>query len=593
MRSEASIATSVPVPIASPRSACASAGASLTPSPTIATTRPSACSSRTTSALSAGSTSAITSSMPTSRRHGVRGRAVVAGQQHGPQPERAAARATASAEVGLTVSATTISSARVAPSQPTATAVRPAAAAVARAASSSAPSGPTSAGGRRGRGGPRRRPRRRALVVGEVVHRRERAELVARGARDRPRDRVLGGVLERAGQPQHLGVAARTVDVHERHPAGGDRAGLVEHDRVDAAGGLEHLGALDQEPELCAAAGADQQRGRRGEPERARAGDDQDGDGGGEGERGVLAAPSQHAERGDARGRSRRARTRRRCGRRAAGRAPCRSAPRSTRRPIWASAVSAPTRVARTTSRPPAFTVAAGDRRRRAASRPARTRRSAATGRRAERRPRRRRRSRPSRPAARRSGRRPRARSTGTRRSPPSGSRIPTSLAPSSSSARQRRAGAALGARLEVAAGEQEDGDRGRDLEVDLARPVAPAMHARTATSRTRRVTPSETSVSIVAGACRGSPSAARWNGSAPQVTIGRRAISDDPLPGSNCSAGTIASRTTGTASSGDSAASRAARSRPGFGVGRRERRPVARRLDRRDQLLAPDAPAS
>ena len=40
----ASIATSVPVPMASPRSAWASAAASLTPSPTIATTRPSACS---------------------------------------------------------------------------------------------------------------------------------------------------------------------------------------------------------------------------------------------------------------------------------------------------------------------------------------------------------------------------------------------------------------------------------------------------------------------------------------------------------------------------------------------------------------------
>ena len=39
--SDASIAMSVPVPIARPRSAWARAGASLTPSPTIATTRPS------------------------------------------------------------------------------------------------------------------------------------------------------------------------------------------------------------------------------------------------------------------------------------------------------------------------------------------------------------------------------------------------------------------------------------------------------------------------------------------------------------------------------------------------------------------------
>ena len=66
VRSDASIAASVPVPMASPRSAWASAAASLTPSPTMATTLPSACSRLTTSTLSAGSTSAITSSMPTS-----------------------------------------------------------------------------------------------------------------------------------------------------------------------------------------------------------------------------------------------------------------------------------------------------------------------------------------------------------------------------------------------------------------------------------------------------------------------------------------------------------------------------------------------
>ena len=54
VRSLASIATSVPVPMASPRSARASAAASLTPSPTMATTRPSFCRRATTSSLSAG-----------------------------------------------------------------------------------------------------------------------------------------------------------------------------------------------------------------------------------------------------------------------------------------------------------------------------------------------------------------------------------------------------------------------------------------------------------------------------------------------------------------------------------------------------------
>src|SRR4028119_38014 len=42
--SDAAIATSVPVPMAMPRSAPASAGASLMPSPTIATAFPDACS---------------------------------------------------------------------------------------------------------------------------------------------------------------------------------------------------------------------------------------------------------------------------------------------------------------------------------------------------------------------------------------------------------------------------------------------------------------------------------------------------------------------------------------------------------------------
>src|SRR5690349_22606365 len=63
VRSEAAMATSVPVPIAMPRSAPASAAASLTPSPTMATTRPSARNSWMTRSLSAGVTSAMTRSM--------------------------------------------------------------------------------------------------------------------------------------------------------------------------------------------------------------------------------------------------------------------------------------------------------------------------------------------------------------------------------------------------------------------------------------------------------------------------------------------------------------------------------------------------
>ena len=60
-----SIATSVPEPMAIPTSAWASAGASLIPSPTIATFLPSACSFFTSNALSCGKTSLKTRSIPT------------------------------------------------------------------------------------------------------------------------------------------------------------------------------------------------------------------------------------------------------------------------------------------------------------------------------------------------------------------------------------------------------------------------------------------------------------------------------------------------------------------------------------------------
>ena len=64
--SAVSTATAEPAaPMATPMLAVASAGASFTPSPTIATTWPSRCSFATASSLSSGSSEAWTSSMPT------------------------------------------------------------------------------------------------------------------------------------------------------------------------------------------------------------------------------------------------------------------------------------------------------------------------------------------------------------------------------------------------------------------------------------------------------------------------------------------------------------------------------------------------
>ena len=76
----ASMATSVPVPMAKPTSAWASAGASLTPSPTMPTRLPSSWSFCTSCALSSGSTSAKHALDANLARDGAAGALVVAGQ---------------------------------------------------------------------------------------------------------------------------------------------------------------------------------------------------------------------------------------------------------------------------------------------------------------------------------------------------------------------------------------------------------------------------------------------------------------------------------------------------------------------------------
>ena len=63
----ASLAAMVPVFIATPTSACASAGASFVPSPVIATSLPSLCSRLINAILSSGFASARKSSTPASR----------------------------------------------------------------------------------------------------------------------------------------------------------------------------------------------------------------------------------------------------------------------------------------------------------------------------------------------------------------------------------------------------------------------------------------------------------------------------------------------------------------------------------------------
>ena len=90
----ASLAADVPVFIATPTSAWARAGASLVPSPVIATSRPPSCSLRIRAILSSGVASARKSSTPASFGDRGGGRGVVAGDHHradphGPQPVEA------------------------------------------------------------------------------------------------------------------------------------------------------------------------------------------------------------------------------------------------------------------------------------------------------------------------------------------------------------------------------------------------------------------------------------------------------------------------------------------------------------------------
>ena len=115
-----SIATSVPEPIAMPRSAWARAAASFTPSPTIATTLPWRCSATTASCLACGSTSARTcaGSMPTSVATARAVRSLSPVSRYAVSPRSRVSVPMAGAEVPRTSSAT-VSAARAVPPQPT------------------------------------------------------------------------------------------------------------------------------------------------------------------------------------------------------------------------------------------------------------------------------------------------------------------------------------------------------------------------------------------------------------------------------------------------------------------------------------------
>ena len=188
----------------------------------------------------------------------------------------------------------------------------------------------------------------------------------ARRRDDGRRERMLAPPLEARGQAQELGlvVARQGHDGDEPRLALGERARLVDDERVDLLQHLERLGVLDEHARRRAAPGADHDRHRRREPERARAGDDQHRDGVdqriGEPRLGPERSPRRRsAQHRDAPARPARSRPRR--GRPGAGSARGCAGPRP---PCGRSARAAsrrPTRSARITKAPGAVDGAADD----------------------------------------------------------------------------------------------------------------------------------------------------------------------------------------------------------------------------------------
>ena len=235
VRSLASMATSVPVPMAMPRSAWASAGASLTPSPTTATRWPSACSSRDHVDLVAGQDLGHAPVDADLGGDGVGRALVVAGEPSRPRGRARAARRRRRATGGFTVSATTntpgLSARRRRPSRRTPR-CDPRPRPCWRRRSSPAGRRRTASAGRRRRVTPstvRATPRPGVVRrrVGATSSRRAPARAAtawAIGCSDA--SSADAGESQQRRRPSTPGGGEH---VDQLHPPLGDRAGLVEH----------------------------------------------------------------------------------------------------------------------------------------------------------------------------------------------------------------------------------------------------------------------------------------------------------------------------------------------------------------------------
>src|SRR5229473_2902170 len=274
----ASMATSVPVPIAKPTSACASAGASLTPSPTIPTDLPSSCNFCTSCALSFGSTSASTRSIPTWRAiaRPVRSLSPVSITTSIP---RFFSAAIAASEAGFTVSAT---------NQPGGAAVNrnihrclalcgetlpvllqgidrnPAVTHQFGVAEQNVVPIDPAAYPMSGNSG-------KTLGVGQLQAAR------ARTLDYRLAEGMLRPALQRGREAQDLLVTRRHDDIRQRGFTFGNRARLVENNRVEFLRRLQGIAGTDQNPVFSPLADADRERCRGREAECAWAGNNERG----------------------------------------------------------------------------------------------------------------------------------------------------------------------------------------------------------------------------------------------------------------------------------------------------------------------------
>ena len=199
--------------------------------------------------------------------------------------------------------------------------------------------------------------------------RQRRARSLARaGARSRPRPRRRAGAASASSTP-----SAATTSASDRL-ALGERAGLVEDDRVELAGPLEGDPVLDEQPVAGAERGRDRDDQRDREAQRVGAGDDEDRRGPHERILGVAEQPPAD-ERDGAGGERDVEQERRPPGRRAPAPATPMPGPRRPCRMIPDRAVASPVAVTRDPERSAGGDGPGDDRDRRAPWRPRATRR--------------------------------------------------------------------------------------------------------------------------------------------------------------------------------------------------------------------------